>query len=75
MAQGDEKRRMAEVSDRSLLEETLLKRLSCDDPYLAEEALSQLYDRHASAVHLFATGALQNEPLARLVVEDIFVDL
>ncbi|MDP9071440.1 MAG: sigma-70 family RNA polymerase sigma factor [Actinomycetota bacterium] len=59
----------------SSLEEALLKQLAHDEPDLAEEALRQLYQRHAPAVHLFATGVLQSEPLARLVVQDIFVDL
>ena len=75
MGMIDEERNVAAESNFSSLEEALLKRLSCDDPDLAEEALSQVYERHAAAVHLFAAGALQDEPLARLVVEDIFVDL
>lgn len=59
----------------ALMEDVLLKRLASADPCAAEEALSQLYERHAMAVHVFAARALQDASVALLVVEEVFVDL
>ena len=57
------------------MEDALLKRLASADPDTAEEALGQLYERHAQAVHVFAARALQDLSLAARVVEEVFLDL